>query len=78
MMSERGLVDAIFKAVLSGTDTDIEGRRGAIWIAGVTLLADVLLRTDPFNRERLLRGLVSELRESTDRLSELLPGRKLN
>ena len=79
-MSERALVDAIFNTVLRGTDADIGAHKNAVWIAGVTLLADVLLNTDPFNRERLLRGLVSELRDSTARLSQLLdpPAGKLN
>lgn len=34
------------------------------WVAGVVLLADVLLRKDPFEREKLLNGLWRELREA--------------
>jgi hypothetical protein len=80
MMSERFLVETIFNAVLRGTDADIAAHKNAVWIAGVTLLADVLLNTDPFNRERLLRGLPQELRDSISRLSQLLgpPAGKLN
>ena len=59
--------------MLKGTEANIEARKDAIWIAAITLLSDVLRNTDPFNRERLLRGLVSELRTSISRLSELLP-----
>ena len=79
MMTERDLVDAIFHTVLTGTEGEIEKRKNAIWISAVTLLSDVLLNTDPYNRERLLRGLVSELRKSIKRLSELLdqPASKL-
>jgi len=72
MMSERDLVEAIFQTALKGCDADVKARKEAIWTAGVVLLADVLLSFDPYNRERLLRGLVSELRESIDRLSKLL------
>jgi hypothetical protein len=80
MITERALVDAIFQTVLRGTDADIAARKNAIWIAGVTLLADVLLQHDPFTRERLLRGLPQELRDSIGRLSQLLdpPAGKLN
>jgi hypothetical protein len=78
MMNEQDLVDAIFNAALEGTGGDTHARKNALWIAGVTLLSDVLLCTDPFNRERLLRGLVAELRDSTAHLSHLLPGRQLN
>ena len=72
MKSERALVDAIFETVLTGTEGETEKRKDALWVAAVTLLADVLLNTDPYNRERLLRGLVAELRKSINRLSELL------
>jgi hypothetical protein len=78
MMNERDLVKAIFNAALAGCDANVNARKNAIWLAAITLLSDVLLSTDPFNRERLLRGLVSELRDSTAHLSQLLPGRKLN
>jgi hypothetical protein len=78
MLSERALVDRIFQTALEGCDANVAARKNALWIAGITLLADVLLNTDPFNRERLIRGLVAELRDSTAGLSELLPGRKLN
>jgi len=78
MMSERALVGAIFDTVLKGTDAEIERRANAVWISAVTLLADVLLNTDPFNRERLLRGLEREVRDSIERLGQLLSeGEKL-
>jgi hypothetical protein len=72
MMSERALVDSIFSAALAGSDGDITARKNALWVAGCTLLADVLRETDPFNRERRLRGLVSELRASIAHLEQLL------
>jgi hypothetical protein len=72
MMSERDLVKAIFKTALTGTGGDTNARKEALWTAAITLLSDVLLSTDPFNRERLLRGLVSELRASTDHLSQCI------
>jgi hypothetical protein len=56
-MNERLLVDRIFKTALEGSDGNITARKNALWVAAITLLADVLLNTDPFNRERLLRGL---------------------
>jgi len=75
VISERQLVDRIFDTVLGGTDADIGARRNTVWIAAVTLLADCLLNTpDQFTRERLLRGLVAELKDSMVGLSKLLPG----
>jgi hypothetical protein len=61
-MNETALVDAILGVALAGTDADVAARKQVLWVAGITLLADVLLRTDDFNRERLLRGLAHELR----------------
>jgi hypothetical protein len=49
MMSERALVTAIFDTALRGTRGDTNARQDAVWIAAVTLLADVLLSADPFN-----------------------------
>jgi len=72
MLSEPDLLDAIFETVLRGCNVDIKARKNAIWNAAVCLLADVLRETDPFNRERLLRGLVAELRDSIAHLNELL------
>jgi hypothetical protein len=72
MMSERALVDAIFETALEGCEADVGVRRNALWIAAITLLADVLLSYDPFNRERLLRGLEHKLRDSVGRLSQCM------
>jgi hypothetical protein len=72
MKSEGALLDSIFQAALEGCDADVKAHKDALWRAAVTLLADVLRETDPFNRERRLRGLVAELRKSIKRLSELL------
>ena len=67
MMTERALVDAIFRTVLEGTDGDIEARRNGLWVAGITLLADVLLSCrDELERERLLNGLWREFRAALD------------
>jgi hypothetical protein len=51
MMSERALVTAIFDTalIIRGTRGDTNARQDAVWIAAVTLLADVLLSADPFN-----------------------------
>jgi hypothetical protein len=72
MIDERALVDQIFKAALAGSDGDITARKNAFQIVAITLLADVLRHTDEFSRERLLHGLVLELRDSVDHLSKLL------
>jgi hypothetical protein len=72
MMNERDLVDAIFKTALAGSDGDITARKNALWITAVTLMGDVLLNSDPFTRERLLRGLENELREGMADLSKLM------
>jgi hypothetical protein len=72
MLSEPDLLDAIFETVLRGCDVDIKARKNAIWNAAVCLLADVLRETDPFNRERLLRGIEAELRGSVAHLDQLL------
>jgi hypothetical protein len=72
MMSERALVDAIFKTALEGCEADVHARKNALWIATTTLLSDVLLQTDPFNRERLLHGLVAELRKNLVDLEQAL------
>jgi hypothetical protein len=72
MLSERGLVDAIFETALRGCEADVGARRNALWVAAITLLADVLLNTDPFNRERLIRGLERELRDSVAQLPQAM------
>jgi hypothetical protein len=72
MKTERQLVDAIFKTALEGCDANVGARKNAVWLAGSTLLADVLRESDPFTRERLLKGLVPELRGAVADLSRLL------
>jgi hypothetical protein len=72
MMSERALVEAIFDTALKGTAGDTAVRRDALWTAATTLMADVLLSYDPFNRERLLRGLEKELRAATKHLAQCI------
>jgi hypothetical protein len=72
MLSDRALMESIFETALRGCNVNVAARRDPLWDAGMMLLADVLLNTDPYNRERRLRGLVSELRTSINRLSELL------
>ena len=72
MLSEEALLDSIFEAALKGCDVNVSARKNALWNAAVCLLADVLRETDPFNRERLLRGLEAELRDSIAHLNELL------
>jgi len=72
MKTERDLVDSIFKTALEGCDADVMARKNALWLAGTTLLSGVLLESDPFTRARLLRDLVSELREGCAHLAQLL------
>jgi len=80
MLSEPDLLDAIFETVLRGCDVNVKARKNAIWDACIAMMADVLRETDPFNRERLLRDLVPELRESITHLDQLLrpPAKTLN
>jgi hypothetical protein len=72
MLSEHDLLDSIFQAALKGCDCDVRAHRHTIWNACLTLMADVLRATDPLGRERLLRGLEAELRDSVAHLNELL------
>ena len=72
MLSEEALLDSIFETVLRGCDVDVKARKNAIWSACIAMMADVLRETDPFNRERLLRGLEAELRDSVAHLDQLL------
>ena len=59
-MNSTELVDAVFDVALGSDVPDTD----ALWISGITLLADVLLHTDEVTRERLLRGLTHELRSA--------------
>ena len=72
MLSEPDLMEAIFETALKGCDVNVSARKNALWNAAVCLLADVLRETDPFNRERLLRGLEAELRDYVAHLDQLL------
>src|SRR5262249_18305320 len=72
MISNRELFDVITIAALKGCDCDVAGHKETVWDSAVCLMADVLRNSDELSRERLLRGLVEELRESIDRLEELL------
>jgi hypothetical protein len=72
MLSEQDLVQRIFRTALEGCDGDVEARRNAIWLAATTMMADLLRGADPFTRERLLKQLGSELRDSVAHLTELL------
>jgi hypothetical protein len=78
MLSDRALMESIFETALRGCDVNVSARRNALWDAAICLQADVLREADPFTRERLLRGLVSELRKSIATIDQLLgqpPGR---
>jgi hypothetical protein len=70
--NDEAILDRIFAVALEGGDADITRRKDDLWIAGITLLADVLLRTDQLKRERLLRGLQGELREALTGITRLM------
>jgi hypothetical protein len=72
MMDGRDLQDFIFKAALAGCGADVKAHKNAIWNACLAMMGDVLRETDPFNRERLLRGIEAELRTSIVDLDRLL------
>jgi hypothetical protein len=75
MLSDKALMESIFETALRGCNVDVAARADALWDATVCLQADVLRTLDPFNRERRLRGLVSELRKSIATIDELLKPR---
>jgi hypothetical protein len=64
MTDHLALVDKIFDLALAGSDADIAERRDVLWTAGITLIADVLLRASPLEREQLLMGIELELRRA--------------
>jgi hypothetical protein len=72
MMDGRDLQDFIFKAALAGCGADVKAHKNAIWNACIAMMGDVLRESDQFTRERLLHGLVAELRESVVELDLLL------
>jgi len=62
-MNEEALVDAVFDLALPKQDGKIDAVRShTLWVIGTVILADVLLRSDEFTKERLLRGVQNELR----------------
>jgi hypothetical protein len=73
-MSEQALLSEIYNSVLTRIDADVGAHRNTIWNACVTLMADSLRHADPFTKERLLRSLEREVRDSIIRLSQLLDG----
>ena len=46
------------------------------WIAGITLLADVLLRQDEFTQARTLAGLTAELRTAMHGITAIQCGER--
>ena len=72
MSSNQDLFDAITITALKGCDCDVAAHKETLWNAAVCILADVLRNMDELSRERLLRGLEAELRESIEKLDELL------
>jgi len=51
--------------LMSGADANTK------WIAGITLLADVLLRQDEFTQARSLAGITAELRAALHGIQEI-------
>jgi hypothetical protein len=72
MLSNRALMQSIFETALRGCDANVSARRDALWDAASCIMADVLRSEHPFTRERLLRGLVAELRDSIAKIDQLL------
>jgi hypothetical protein len=71
-MNDEAFMNAIFDVALADgkIDIDINTRTSVLWTVGIILLADVLLRKDELNRERLLRGLDRELAQSFSRCTQ--------
>ena len=65
-MDEAAFVDSVLDLALPKEDGSLDrAHRDALWVIGITILADVLLRTpDQFTKEWLLRGVQDELREA--------------
>jgi hypothetical protein len=68
MITAEELIDRVFDAADFESGVHLE----ANWIAGVVILADVLLRKDEFQREKLLRGLDRELRDACTGITQIL------
>src|SRR5262249_19135617 len=69
--TEQELIDAIHKAALEGTQGETHLHKSALWVASVTLMADVLLRSDEFTRARLMHELPERLRRAMEHLAEV-------
>src|SRR5262249_40721082 len=63
--AEEAIIDRTF-AITKGVPNDEK------WIAGIVLLADVLLRKDEFTQQRLLAGLTSELRAALHGITKIM------
>jgi hypothetical protein len=74
MMDAQQLADAVFDIAFEGDDDAIKSRSSTLWVIGTVLLADVLGRADEVKRERLLRGLVPELRAALVEISGYMRG----
>jgi hypothetical protein len=59
-------VESTLDVALPKADGSLDSTyRHALWVIGITILADALLRTpDEFTKERLLRNVQNELREA--------------
>jgi hypothetical protein len=77
-MNDEAFMNAIFDVALEDgkIDIDIKTRTSVLWTVGIILLADVLLRKDELNRERLLRGLDRELRDALVGIPKCMHGLK--
>jgi hypothetical protein len=67
---EEMLVDKIFAAA----DLDSDPDRDTIWVMGLTFISDVLLRSDQLTQERLIRGLVPEIRNALTAIKAIQHG----
>ena len=72
MMDAADLQDFVFKSALLACGADVKAHKAALWSAAIAILADVLRNTDDLSRERMLRGIESELRAAMIHLDELL------
>jgi hypothetical protein len=71
-MSPEEIVNRVTQAALEACDGDVGRNDKALWYGACSILADVLRHADELGRERLLRDLVPELRDSVTHLDELL------
>lgn len=66
------LLDKVLGAAASPDGPLDDERARTLWTCGIVVLADVLLRTDHFTRERLIRGVDHELREACDGITAIM------